>query len=502
MAKQSGSIQILDIDGLDPASRQSLKARVETHIRRAILTGNFLPGARLPSSRVLAHDLNVSRHTVEWAFDQLQSEGFLVRRKGSGTFVSSQVPERERPPETGVGTRSRIAAPPAPLSRRGEVFAGYPGQLTPTVGTAFTPSIPAIELFPRRVWERLLSRSVRRSGTEYWAYGASAGLPELRQAIAAHVAGSRAVACSPDQVIVMSSAQQAVDLVSRVLIDPGEAAWIEDPCYPPTMHLLRAAGAVVVPIPVDLNGLDVSAALAVEPAARLAYVTPSHQYPSGGLMSLERRQALLAWAQRADGWVIEDDYDGDLRYAGRPLASLQALDPAGRVIYIGTFSKMMFSSLRIAFLVAPVSLVDAFINAKHLMDGHAPGHTQAALAAFIGEGHLAAHLRAVLPEYDLRRLAVLKELALLSDELEIGPSDAGLHLSVYLRRQGDDRRIASMCAEKGVDLHPLSRFYAGAPRAGFVMGFACSRPVRTHAAMRVVGQVLGGKRPVAGKVVR
>jgi GntR family transcriptional regulator/MocR family aminotransferase len=219
-------------------------------------------------------------------------------------------------------------------------------------------------------------------------------------------------------------------------------------------------------------------------------------------MSLPRRLALLAWAERARGWIIEDDYDGDLRFAGRPLASLQALDPAGRVIYVGTFNKMLFSALRLAYLVVPLGLVDACLAAKHMMDGHVAGHTQAALARFIQDGYLATHLRRLVSEYDQRRHALLTALDPLADDLEVGPSEAGLHLAVYLRRPLDDRAIAAECAGAGVDLHPLSRFYLGPPRAGFVMGFACSRPARTHAAIRIVGKAIRSRSGSARKVVR
>ncbi len=494
MSRHPASIQFLDPDGLPVAPNRPLNLRVEELIRRAILAGSLTAGARLPSSRLLARDLDVSRHTVEHAFDQLVAEGFLVRRRGSGTYVAGDVPTRTQPRSRRRERQTPNVAPV--LSRRGAFLAGYPGRTTPMIGTAFTPSIPALELFPRAVWARLLARATSRPGMDCLAYGASNGLPELRRAIAAHVAGSRAVTCEGDQVIVTASTQQGVDLVSRVLLDPGDPVWVEDPSYPPVIHLLRAAGAVVHPVPVDADGLDVARALAAMPNARLAYVTPSHQYPAGGLMSLPRRLALLRWAERTRGWIVEDDYDGDLRYSGRPLASLQALDPAGRVIYIGTFNKMLFPALRLAYLVAPPSLVEPFLAAKHLMDGHAPGHTQAALAEFIEDGHLATHLRRLLPEYDERRQALLGALSAQLPELEPGPSAAGLHLSAYLRRNLDDRAIAAACARAGVDLDPLSRFYQGTPRRGFVLGFACSRPARTRTAMGIVAKAVRGAKVV------
>lgn len=491
MAKHSGSIQFLDLEGFQASRHQPLQIRVEELFRRAIFSGNLGPDSRVPSSRLLARDLKISRHTVERAFDQLVADGFLVRRRGSGTFVSRTIPERERSPAARKKLKVQSGKGPD-LSARGSVIAGYPGHRSATIGVAFTPSIPALDLFPRQVWARLLARAVGRSGHDSWAYGASGGLPELQRAIAAHVGASRGVSCEPEQIIVTSSAQQALDLVARALLNPGDAVWVEDPCYQPALLLLRAAGARVSAVPVDSDGFDLARAGEIEPAARLAYITPSHQYPSGGLMSIPRREALLGWAERQNGWIVEDDYDGDLRYTGRPLAALQALDSNGRVIYIGTFNKMMFSSLRIAYLVAPPALLDPFLAAKHMMDGHAPGHTQSALAEFIEKGHLATHLRRLLPEYDRRRLALLNALHSHSDRLEVGSSGAGLHLAVYLRGPGSDRVIAEKCARQGVDLHPLSRFYVGPPRPGFVMGFACSRPPRTVAAMRVVAKALHG----------
>lgn len=498
MTKLARSIQILNVEGLPGTTDQPLTVRIEALIRRAILSGNLARGARLPSSRILAQDLDVSRHTVEHALDQLVSAGFITRKRGSGTFVAITLPERELSPnddeKKGVVSahnaleHSALEHNSLALSKRGAAIAALRGRSAPLLGTAFTPSVPAVEFFPREIWSRLLSAATRRAGIDDWSYGASNGLLEFRNAIAAHVAGSRAVACAPDQIIVTTSAQQAVDLVARVLLDVGDAAWVEDPCYPLAAQILKAAGARVCPVPVDNDGFNVSDALDRGVTARLAYVTPSHQYPTGALMSLARRQALLAWAKRERAWIIEDDYDGDIRYAGRPLASLQGLDDDGRVIYIGTFNKMMFSSLRLAFLVAPASLVEPFMAAKHMMDGHAPTHTQAAMARFIDDGHLATHLRRSVSAYDERRQALLSALENLSDEFEIGPADAGLHLTVYLRRELDDRSLARECRKAGVDLHALSRFYLGPPRQGFVLGFACSSPSRTESAMQTVAR--------------
>lgn len=489
MVRRSTSVLILDVEDRGNAPAQPLVVRVENRLRGAILGGSLAPGSRLPSSRILARDLKVSRHTVEWAFSRLTAEGFLVRRRGSGTFVVPEIPDREQSPVSPPRRDGRSDGS-VRLSRRGQTlsfFTGFPEALP---ARAFQPSMPALELFPRQTWTRLITRAHQRAGMAGWAYGPTAGLPELREAIAAHVAGTRGVLCSPDQVVVVGSGHQAVDLAVRLLLDPGDRVWVENPCYPTTARLLRAAGAEVVPVAVDREGFDVEAALAIEPCARMAYVTPSHQYPTGGLMSLARRAALVAWAERTGGWILEDDYDGDFRYAGRPLAALQAIDGAGRVIYLGTFNKMMFPGLRLAFLVAPPDLVGGFAGAKHSFDAFTAQHTQAALAEFIREGHLASHLRRLLLEYDRRRRALLAALHTVADQLETGQSEGGMHLTVYLRRPRDERGIVDRCARSGVVLQRLSRYYLENPRAGFVLGFACASPARIHSAMRVVARAL------------
>lgn len=430
----------------------------------------------------------MSRHTVEWAFSRLVAAGFLIRKPGSGTYVAREIPDRELGPPT-PWPRPRQPGP-ARVSLPGSVLSGVPGMREARVGGAFVPSLPAPELFPRQLWARLLVRALRRPGMTGWAYGPTSGLPELREAIAAHLAGTRGVVCTPDQVIVVSSGHQAIDLAARVLVDPGEAVWVEDPTYQPAARLFRAAGANVIPVPVDRQGFDLEAARARHPGARLAYVTPSQQYPSGGLMPLWRRTALVAWAAQENTWILEDDYDGDFRYRGRPLPALQALDAGGRVLYTGSFNKILFPGLRLAYLVVPTALADAFVGAKFSLDAFTPGHTQAALADFIREGHLAAHLRQLLVEYDRRRQALLEALQSVSKDMEVGDSEGGMHLTVYLRDSLDESAIAERCWRSGVVLHPLSRYYLGPPRSGFVLGFACVCPSRIQAAMRVVARAL------------
>jgi GntR family transcriptional regulator/MocR family aminotransferase len=318
-------------------------------------------------------------------------------------------------------------------------------------------------------------------------------LPALRAAIAAHASAMRATRCSAEQVIVVTSTQQAVELAGKAVADPGDAAWVEMPGYQPAQHCLRAAGLQVVHVPVDEQGLNVSAGRALAPHARLAYVTPAHQYPLGYEMSLPRRTALLDWAEQQDSYVIEDDYDGDYRYEGRPIASLQGIDRAGRVIYVGSFNKILFPALRIAYAIVPEPLVGAFVDAKHVADGHNASLAQGVLAAFISEGHLARHLRRTRAIYDERRLAFLDEARILAGVLEFGPARAGMHVTgrFHSGRAGrlDDRSVASQCALGGVDVHPLSK-YGATDRGGLVFGFAGATRAAARSGLEIVRRAI------------
>src|SRR6185295_15616185 len=321
MTKHARSVFSVDVTGLETGQDQPAYMRICDRLRAAIVSGALAPNARLPSSRTLAKDLGVARNTVDWALGQLVADGYIVRRRGAGTYVVPQLPERDAPPLTPPrSAKSQPRGAPLRLSERAEALRSYPGSSQPETTAPFKPSLPPGDLFPRKVWNRLMSREASRPGNDYWAYGASNGLPALREAIAAHASAMRATRCSPDQVIVVTSTQQAVEFVGKVLADHGDRAWVESPGYQPVQYCLRAAGLEIVQVPVDEQGLDVSAGRTLEPRARLAYVTPAHQYPLGCEMSLDRRKALLGWAQEADAHIIEDDYDGDYRYEGRPIA--------------------------------------------------------------------------------------------------------------------------------------------------------------------------------------
>jgi GntR family transcriptional regulator/MocR family aminotransferase len=360
--------------------------------------------------------------------------------------------------------------------------------------------MPAVDAFPWRVWSRISARRWRRPPRRWLVYGDPAGYRPLREAIADHLRSARAVSCSWERVVVVSGSQQALDLCARVLLDPGDEAWVEEPGYLGAKGAFSGAGAKLAPVPVDGEGLDVAAGERLAPGARLAFVSPSHQYPTGVTMSLSRRLALLDWAERRGSWVVEDDYDGEYRYAGAPLPALQGLDEgfgeagagrgpsSGRVVYVGTFSKVLYPALRLGFLVAPPDLVEAFVVAKELADRQAPTMEQAVLADFVSEGHLATHLRRTRVQHARRGEALASAIRTRMDGLLEGESPAaGLHLLARLAegsgcREGsegvdplhDDRRASEAALRFGVEALPLSAFHAGPPArpGGLVLGYA------------------------------
>jgi GntR family transcriptional regulator/MocR family aminotransferase len=484
---------LFSVDVIDPrAAGQPAYARVEARIRAAIASGALPINARLPSSRTLAKDFGVARNTVEEALAQLVADGLVVRQRGVGSFVCASPPADPPPRRVAEG---QATAPR--LSNRARALAAYPGHPSASDATPFTPSLPPADLFPRRIWLQLMRREAAQPGAAYWNYGASSGLPALRQAIAAHAAAMRGAHAAADQVIVTTSAQQAADLAAKVLADPGDGAWVERPGYQPAEYVLRSAGLTIAAAPVDQEGLDVEAAIRLQPRARLVYVTPSHQYPLGHEMSLVRRQALIDWARATDAYIIEDDYDGDYRYEGRPIAALQAMAP-DRVIYVGSFNKILFPGLRLAYALVPPALAGAFADAKHAADGHTALLAQGVLAAFIGEGHLARHLRATHAIYNARRLAFLEAARILEPDLALGPARAGMHVTGVFRDPAiDDRAVAAACARGGIVVSPLSK-HGGAGRGGLVFGFASAPTERIGAGLEVVRRSILAVQGAAG----
>jgi GntR family transcriptional regulator / MocR family aminotransferase len=459
---------------LDRASPLPMQRQLFVEIRAAILGGRLSQGARLPSTRALAADLGLSRNTVAGAFDQLLAEGYLEGRVGSGTYVLGGAFPSVR---TGKSTGRQ---PAVRLSARGRMLASTavaPAHFS-TGTVAFRPGVPALDAFPRKLWARIAARLLRQPHPDLLNYGDPAGYLPLRTAIAEYLGAARGVRCVASQVIVTAGSQQAIDLTARVLLDPGDSAWFEDPGYLGARGAFQAAGIVCTPVPVDSEGLSVEHGAAIAPQARMAYVTPSHQYPLGVVMSLQRRMGLLDWARRRGSWVVEDDYDSEFRYEGRPLESLQGLDEAGRVLYTGSFSKVLFPALRLGYLVAPEGLTDAFISAHALADRHAPLLNQAIVAEFLAEGHFARHVRRMRALYRERQEALVnacrRELA---GCLEVEPSVAGMHLVGWLKGNISDRAASRAAAAAGVAAPAISDYAAGAQKhSGLILGYAGFNP--------------------------
>ena len=471
---------------LDRTSATSLQDQIVAFFRDAVLRGAMKPGARLPSSRQLAADLGVARITAVEAFDRLSAEGYFVTRRGVGLFVANTVTDAYL---SGLPTRPRhartpAATTPAPAKTR--------SLDTPSADTLpLATGVPALEEFPWRDWARISARVFRDRPAAALAYGDPQGLPELRSAIADYLGAARGIVCDPDQIVVVSGSQQGIDLTARVVASPGDAAWFEDPGYGAARAALAAARLKVALVPADRDGIDVARGIADAPTARLAVVTPSYHYPLGGTLSLPRRRALLAWAHATGAWILEDDYYGEYRFAGRPQLPLYALDRHARVLYLGTFSKMLAPGLRIGFVVAPRPLVQRLTEMKMATDRYTPGLMQLVLARFISEGRLAAHVRRMRTLYRERRAALLDALATHArDVLDVGePPDAGLHVAVRLTVPVDDVAVSRNLRKLGVSAAPLSTYYASTPKVrGFVLGFANTPAGAADALIREVAR--------------
>jgi GntR family transcriptional regulator/MocR family aminotransferase len=470
---------------LDPRQRGGLQRQIHASIQRAILDGVVGPGTRLPSSRALADDLGVSRTTTLLALQQLQAEGYLTGRRGSGTFVADELPD-DLPRRRGGRPPARLRHPT--LSRRGSALVAAPQGARRLAGPprAFRIGTPGVDLFPAALWWRLASRRLRTITPTQLDYGEPAGLRALREAIAGHVQTARGTRFSADQVLVVAGAQQGLELISRLLLDPGDRVWMEEPGYPGARSALLGAGARIVPVPVDAEGLAVAAGVRLAADARLAYVTPSHQYPLGVPMSLPRRLALLAWAGRAGAWVIEDDYDSEFRYGARPVPCLHGLDVDGRVIYVGSFSKTLFPALRLGFVVVPPDLQHRLVAARAAADQHPPVLDQAVLADFIAEGHFARHLRRMRMAYR-ERLEALTDAAarFCGGALRLRPTRTGLHAIADLDGVAA-ARVSREAAARGVEATPLAAYFAGRgrPANALVLGFAAVRPEAARRGMQ------------------
>jgi GntR family transcriptional regulator/MocR family aminotransferase len=462
---------------LDPAAGQPLAGQLYEQLRGAITGGRLLPGDQLTPSRQLADELGVSRHTVTTAYGRLVAEGYAEGRAGGGSTVAAAFPVRP------------IRTDPAAALRPGRRFAGWSPYFRPAPDRCrfdLRPGLPDLTLFPAALWRRRVAAAV---AAEHREYGDPAGRARLRRAIAGWVARSRSVAATEDTVVVTCGAQHAIDLVARVLLEPGDTVAIENPGYVPVTRLFSALGARVAGVPVDDQGLVVDL---LPPTARIVYVTPSHQYPLGMTMSTPRRRALLRWAERHDAAIIEDDYDTEFRYVDRPLEPLQALDANGRVVYVGSFSKTFSPSIRLGFTVVPQPLAEPVAALRQLIDWHPPTAMQTALAGFIEDGLLDKHIRRSKRGYAERYHMLAEALAgPLADHLTARAPNAGLHVAAVLREGLSEDEVLQDAAGAGIAMSGLRDcFQAGPAQPGLLIGFGAVRAADLPAALRMLDYVL------------
>jgi GntR family transcriptional regulator/MocR family aminotransferase len=479
----------------------SLPARGDTslyrwlydELRSAILQGRLRPGSRLPATRDLARSYRLSRATIVTAFEQLKSEGYVEGKTGSGTYVSKVLPE----------DLLEVARPrrEKKLPHRRVMLSSYARRLRPFAPTArvapiraFRANQPALDAFPTALWAQVAARRLRRASTHLLAGGEALGYRPLRQAVADYLNTSRGVKCSADQVLILSGAQEALDRTARVLLNPADSIWMEEPGYPGAAVVFHALGARICAVPVDDEGLDLDHGRRRWRHARLVYVTPAHQYPLGVTMTLRRRLALLEWARRSGTLIFEDDYDSEYRYSGRPVPALQGLDRSGVVLFAGSFSAVLFPALRLGYLVVPPDMVDVFAAAESISTHHPPLLDQAVLCDFITEGHFARHIRRMRELY-AERLSVLLESAhaQLSDVLEISTVEAGLQTIGWLKGRADAVKAAAAAGERGVEVIPLSRYGWGrVRRQGLVLGFAAVPPREIRRGVEQLALTLAG----------
>jgi len=472
----------------------SLRDQIYKTCLAAIVDGRLAEGARLPSARQLAQDWRISRNTVDDAIAQLQAEGFLVRRVGDGTFVAARARIAPR-------AQAKLRQPSA-LGRKAlsgvstwgrSATSSYAPNSTPRA-EPFLAGMPALDAFPLALWRRLAARRWRVSGGGLLGYFPSLGHGPLREATARHLATTRGVDCDPAQVMILNSSMQAVDLVARVLLERTDSAWIEDPCFPNLRSVLAMSGVRTVPVPVDARGLDVQEGILRAPSAALVHVTPSCQYPTGVTLSLERRLALLRFAERSGAWIIEDDYQNEFTYAGRPVASIHSLDRSERTLYVGSFTNSVFPSLRLAYLVLPRPLVPVFEALRRQLDDHTHGYMQAVLADFMDGGHFSAHLRRMRSLYHERRDALVAACARsLPEAVVLGPATSGMNVALHLPAHLPDQRAAARAAASGLRVQPLSRYASGAHRRnGLLLGYTALTERRIAAGINRLAQVITG----------
>ncbi|OWJ92557.1 transcriptional regulator [Pseudomonas sp. A46] len=490
--KTPGGMLLTGIE-LDRASPVPLYRQLYLQVRKQILSGRLPGGTRLPSTRTLCKELGLSRITLLNAFDQLTAEGFLASRTGAGSYVGHEWEGRRAATDEPRKPPRLSSMSQAVHSLRSDHFSGVSySTWAPDCPTSFLPSHPAYDAFPVQAWKRLMNRHLRKPGKAELGYGELKGLLRLREAIVEYVADARGIECSVDQVVITSGAQQAFNLLGMLLLDPGDGFWMEDPGHIAARIAFQAQGCRLVPLPIDDQGLDVQQGVRDCPDARLAFTTPSRQHPLGTTMSYARRQELIDWGGRGQGWIIEDDCDSEFRYVGRPLPALYAMDPWGRVIYVGTFSKVLYPSLRLGYVILPEDLVEPFCAIRAVMDRSPSTLHQATVADFMLEGHFLGHIRRMRNLYQARQACLLEALQRhLGGFLSANPVESGLHLMGWLPDDQDDDQLARQLGEHQVYTYAL-RDYCVRHRLppGLLLGFAATPEQQAERRVQELAQAL------------
>lgn len=492
MVKKSGGALLLALK-IDHAAPRSLATQLLVALREMILSGGLRAGDRLPATRTIAKDLGVSRTTVVEAFERLAVEGLIVSRTGAGSFVSEALAAHNRSPASGATARHPKSRREPRLARVISRGSSAFFERLPHLPRAFTTALPAFDAFPMALWSRHVAKHWRAHRDVVMGYGSAHGFFPLRRAIATHLRANRGISCEAEQIFVVNGAQHGFQLIGSMLLDPGDTVWFENPGAIGARNCFAAAGAKLVPVPVDQEGLIVDEGLCRAPRFRLAFVTPSHQQPLGSTMSLARRFSLLAAAEAADAWIVEDDYDGEFCYRGHPPPTLKSIDASGRVIYVGTFSKTLFPALRIGYILAPPLLVETF---ERLMEAFFPGvpsNPQAVVADFMDEGHFSTHIRRMRKLYAERHDALHKAaLSRLPGLIDIARTDTGLHTVGYLPSEISETAVAERAWARNLTVAPISRYcIAPTDMNGLVLGFSGVMPDDIEKGVRVLGEVLG-----------
>jgi GntR family transcriptional regulator/MocR family aminotransferase len=478
----------LPLFALDRAASIPLHKQIYDGYRAAVLRGELRPGQQILSSREFAAELHVSRFPVLNAYAQLLAEGYLESRSGAGTFVSASLPEQQMSVAQTPDGPPLAPSGPRPVSRRSALYPAFYNSPTLRGWGSFGVHQPAFDHFPFGIWSNLVTRHSRNPHVRAIHRVDPRGADRFREAICSYLRTARGVKCTADQILVVSGSQQALDITARVLLDPGNEVWMEEPGYALQRTILTTSECRVIDVPVDRDGMDVSAGIKRAPLARAAFVSPSHQYPMGATMSASRRIQLLNWAHSAGSWVVEDDYDSEFRFESLPIASMQGLDLNARVIYIGTFSKVLFASLRLGYIVVPADLVHHFVAVRQAMDIFPAYLHQEVMADFILEGHFTRHIRRMRQIYKERRTILAECLAHefpVEEGYEVHGVEAGMHLTMTLPQGMNDVEISAGAAEEGLWLWPLSpRYTSSAPRHGFILGFGSTLPAEIPKAVR------------------